>query len=263
LITSKQNLLVKHVKALHQRKIREESNQYFVEGVKLVYESLKERQNVSFFLYAEDFDIESFKETYSQELNVSKFYELSRHVFDYVSDCETPQGILAVVNKSEFIMEDILKKDSFLLVFLDEVREPGNVGAIIRTIDAAGADALVLLGGCADPYSPKAVRSSMGSIFRVPVFKFQAPSEILPRIKESGTHLIVSNTHGENLFKWQGGFVKTALVIGNESRGIRDEIVEIASSIVSIPMNKKTESLNAATAAGLLVYEVFRKKEFS
>ncbi len=137
------------------------------------------------------------------------------------------------------------------------------MGTIIRTLDAAGADGLVLLGGCADPYSPKTVRATMGSIFRVTVCEIDNNAEFFDNLRTLDTHIMVGHVQGEDLFKWQGGFKKIALVIGNESNGVQSKIRDLASSTVTVPMGGNTESLNAATAAGLMIYEIYRKKHYS
>lgn len=263
LITSKQNPIVRHVRALHNKKHREENRQFFVEGVKLIQEAIKEGVSISFLLFSDDFDYNEFIMQSEESIDHINTFRLSGRIFNDISDCSTPQGLIAVINRKDNSISDLLCKDEFFLVILDEVRDPGNVGTIIRTLDAAGSDGLVLLGGCADPYSPKTIRSTMGSIFRVPVHEIDDSKEFFANLKKLGTHIMVGHVKGEDLFAWKGGHERIALVVGNESNGVKEDILRIATSTVTIPMSGKTDSLNAATAAGLMAYEIYRKKHYS
>jgi TrmH family RNA methyltransferase len=261
-ITSKQNPIVRHIRALNSKKYREENQQFFVEGIKLTLEACKEGASISFLLFSDEFDYSKFTEKSEACFEHIKSFRLSRRIFDDISDCSTPQGIIAVINRKDNSISETIGKEEFFLVILDEVRDPGNVGTIIRTLDAAGADGLVLLGGCADPYSPKVVRSTMGSIFRVPVYEIDDYRNFFYDLKNLDAHIMVGHTQGEDLFGWKGGSKRIALVIGNESNGVRPEIRDFSTSTVTIPMSGKTESLNAATAAGLMIYEIYRKKHY-
>lgn len=262
-ITSRRNPVVQYMRALHKKKHREDSQQFFVEGIKLIQEAQREGASISFFLLSEEFDYSSFFKCSDKNIDQIKTYRLSSSIFNDISDCCSPQGIIAVINRKDTPIADILKNEEFFLVVLDEVRDPGNVGAIMRTLDAAGADGLVLLGGCADPYSPKTVRSTMGSIFRVPIFEVDDYKGFFDNLKKIDTNIMVGHTQGEDLFLWHGELKKIALVIGNESNGVSQDICELASGTVRIPMTGNTESLNAAIAASLLIYEVYRKKYYS
>jgi len=263
LITSKQNQIVRHVRALHNKKYREEHRQFFVEGIKLIREAVQEGASLSFLLYSDEFNFNEFISKSKEAFDHIKSYMLSARIFNDISDCSTPQGILAVVNRKITLIEETLRKEKYFLVLLDEVRDPGNLGTIIRILDAAGADGLVLLGSCADPYSPKTVRATMGSVFRVPVYEIDNSHEFFCNLRILNTHIMVGHIYGENLFSWKGGFDKIALVIGNESNGVSLKIRDMASSTVTIPMHGNTESLNAAAAAALMIYEVYRKKHYS
>lgn len=262
LIISKHNPIVRHVRALNNKKYREEKRQFYIEGVKLVQEAIKEGVSISFLLFSDEFDYNEFIMESEVSFGHIQTFRLSGRIFKDISDCSTPQGIIAVINRIDDQISDVLSKEQFFLVILDEVRDPGNVGTIIRTLDAAGADGLVLLGGCADPYSPKTVRSTMGSIFRIPVYEIDDSKEFFANLKKLGTHIMVGHVRGGDLFAWKGGHERIALVIGNESKGVNKDILEVATSTVTIPMSGKTDSLNAATAAGLMVYEVYRKKYY-
>lgn len=252
-ITSPRNPIVKLVKALHLKKYRKSYGMYFVEGIKIVNEAIQEGAPIEKLIFSEDFSIDNLAASVNQFDSVY----VSNGIFKQISDVETPQGVIAIIKKHSKPLLNILQKPSYFLVILDRVQDPGNVGSIIRTLDAAGGDGVVLLEGSADPYNPKTLRSTMGSIFRIPTFEISEPESFIKQLLSTGTHLVASCLDGDNLFCWDGdNYKKIALVIGNESKGIREEIINLASSRVTIPMVGRAESLNASVAAGILVYQI-------
>jgi len=259
-ITSSQNSTIKLVKALHIKKYRDLYGMYFIEGMKMVNEALRERVPIEKFIFSEDFSVDQLDLEHSLEnINEIDSVFVSNNIFKQISDVKSPQGVIAIVKKHLIPFKNILQRSSYFMVVLDRVQDPGNVGSIIRTVDAAGGDAVVLLKGSADPYNPKTLRSTMGSIFRVPVLEIDEFESFMNNLISAGTHLIASCLNGENLFNWNGNYSKIALIIGNESKGISNEIMELASSKVTIPMAGKAESLNASVAAGILIYEIMAK----
>lgn len=258
-ITSSHNPSVKRVKMLHHKKYRDSYGQYLVEGVKMVKEALKQGESIWGLVVAAGFHWQEFKEQLDVDIDGMRVLVVEDRLFESISDTQTPQGIMAVVNKKEYHLEQLLSTPSFFIAVLDQVRDPGNLGTIIRTVDAAGGQGVVLLKGCADPYSPKVVRSTMGSIFRVPVYEVEDHIDFFNKLVRANVHVLVSHLHGSNLFEWSGGYDRVAVVIGNESEGVRQEICGFASSLVKIPMPGGAESLNASVAAGILIYEVLRK----
>ena len=255
-ITSHQNSIVKLVKALHIKKYRETYGMYFIEGIKMVNEAIQEGASIEKLIFSEEFCIDSLAHPIDEFDSVY----VSSSIFKQISHVETPQGVIAIIKKHSIPLQNILQKSSYFLVILDRVQDPGNVGSIIRTLDAAGGDGVVLLEGSADPYNPKTLRSTMGSIFRIPTFEIREPENFIKQLISMGTHLVVSCLDGDNLFCWDGGsYNKIALVIGNESKGIKEEIIDLASSRVTIPMAGRAESLNASVAAGILIYQIMDK----
>lgn len=256
LITSPQNPIVKLVKALHLKKYRNSYGMYFVEGIKIVNEAIQQGVPIEKLIFSEEFCISNLAHP------IDKFNSVyvSKNIFKQISGVETPQGVIAIVKKHSMPLLNILQKPSYFLVVLDRVQDPGNVGSIIRTLDAAGGDGVILLEGCADPYNPKTLRSTMGSIFRVPTFEIGEAESFIKQLISMETHLLASCLDGDNLFCWDGdSHKKIALVIGNESRGVREEIIKSASSRVTIPMAGGAESLNASVAAGILIYQIMHK----
>lgn len=250
MITSKSNDLVKHIKLLMQKKERDLTNEYIVEGKKMVQEAIEMNVNISCIVVCEELFSESI------DFSNHEVIYVSAQVFEFIADTKTPQGILAIVKK-----EDKKQEYSNVIFALDAVQDPGNLGTIIRTLDCAGINTLLLSKKCADVYNPKVIRSTMGAIYRVNVFSDVDLYDELNSLKSSGYEIIVSTLDGaESLFDYsfKGKFV---VVIGNESNGVSKEIRDIADKRVKIPMNGKTESLNAGVAASIIAYEVFRKME--
>ena len=246
LITSKTNELIKHVKSLLQKKYRDEYGEYIVEGIKMVKEAILEKQEISHIIVSENLP-ESF-EFPSAEI-------VSESVFSYLSDTKTPQGVLAVVKKkpSSEVTGDIV-------FVLDHVQDPGNVGTIIRSLDATGITDLIVSEGCADVYSPKVVRSTMGGIFRVNIILVNDQKESLEMLKEKGYSTVATSLDTPSLIYEIDFHQKQAIIIGNESQGVSQEILDLADQKVKIPMQGKAESLNAAVAASVIAYEAVRQR---
>ena len=260
IITSPNNPTVKLTKSLHMKKYRDEHGLYFVEGIKMVREALARNSQVHMLVYSQDFDIQEL-ELDEGNMPVPKIC-VDNIIFSQISDVKTPQGIIGIIKKDKNDTKRILKQDSSFWVILDRVQDPGNMGTIIRTVDAAGGDGVVLLKGCVDPYNPKTIRATMGSIFRVPIVEVHDNQEFFSELRQKDGDILVSAMEGENIFNWRGDRSKgiKALVIGNESKGISEEIRTLATSIISIPIVGGAESLNASVAAGIMIYEIMRKE---
>ena len=238
MIISKQNSLIKEVRSLQSKKFRDSLSRYLVEGVKMVNEAFALGQKVLTVISTEKC---------LEHLNVRdcKVELVSQEVYDSISDEKNPQGVLAVIQKPK--NDFISSKSSCLL--LDGVADPGNMGTIIRTMACAGYKDLYLTPTCADPFSPKAVRSSMSGIYHVNIH--QADVEIL--LKSINLPLVVADMNGKDVFKEKpkGEF---CLVIGNEAHGVSEMVEKHATHTVKIPMEKGMESLNAGVSAGILMY---------
>lgn len=188
-----------------------------------------------------------------------KLYCVSDAVMKKISDTETPQGIIAVCRMQNTTLDKLLAKGEMLLV-LDRVGDPGNLGTMLRTADAAGVGGVVLLKGCVDIYSPKTVRSSMGSLFHVPVVNGIDEEKFIVEAKEAGYELLVTSLEGaDNLYKADLGG-RIAFVMGNEASGVSANLLERADKRVYIPMAGRAESLNVAMAAGIVMFEALRRR---
>lgn len=244
-IVSRSNPLVKELASLKEKKYRRQSGKFLVEGLKMVQECLQSGVKVSRMIVREDFER-------GAELARGHGLEcvvLGRDAFAAVCDEKTPQGIAA----EAFIPQYGLRAPQKSCLLLDGVSDPANVGAIVRTANAAGYTEIYCIG-CADPFSPKSVRASMSGAFFV---RFMAGSaeEALSALR--GVPLLAADMDGENVFSFRPP-EKFCLCIGNEGNGLSDEVKRAADHTVKIPMGAHTESLNAAVSAGILMYELKR-----
>ena len=236
LITSKNNPLVKELSALKEKKFRRARGSFLVEGAKMVRECVLSGMEIIRLAVREDY----LGETYGLETVI-----LGTEAFKAVADEKTPQGILAEVKIPVHAIEPPQKR----CLLLDGVADPANVGAIIRTAVAAGYEELYLVD-CADAFSPKSVRASMSGVFFAKLMQ-GTREELLAALE--GVSLIAADMNGENVFTFRAP-EKYCLCIGSESNGLSDRLRAAASYTVKIPMDARTESLNAAVSAGILMY---------
>ncbi len=245
-ITSTQNAFIKKVKSLHAKKGREQQRLFLVEGEKCVSELLAYRPEHLEVLIVED---GCHTQTAERALAMGcRVCTVSTHVMAALCDCKTPQGIAAVAS---FLPQPDI--EGGLIVALDDVQDPQNVGAIIRTADAAGCAGIVLSPGCADCYAPKSVRASMGSLFHLPV-RCEELGACAERLLKRGYSIVCADIGGEEDFSLDAE--ETCLVIGNESRGVSEKMLALSKHRIRIPMRGRAQSLNAAVAAGILIYKI-------
>ncbi len=261
-ITSSSNNTIKHVKSLKKKKYRERYNEFIVEGLRILEHGIKNNAMFSGIFYSDEFEdnLEASKLlSYINEKDIP-VYKLDRKIFKEIADTENPQGILATVIKKDYQIHNIINKDNFTIVILDRLQDPGNLGTIIRTSDAAGVDAVVITKGCVDVYNEKTVRSTMGSIFTIPILKIDDINDFIDNLIEKKIN-IVSTTLDSNFYHYDINYgKKNAIIIGNEGNGIDEEIIHKSNIKVKIPMMGKAESLNASVAAGIIIYETLRQK---
>jgi len=259
-ITSGQNPVIKEIKALKEKRYRDQKGLYFIEGIRFIEEAIKEKELISKVLVSEKIkEVKGGKEILKQleEEEIGNIYTVPNKLYLEVTDTENPQGILAVMRKKSVSVESVYDDKNFFVV-LDSIQDPGNMGTIIRTADAAGATAVIVSKGCVDVYNPKVLRATMGSIFHLPICYSENLLETLQSLKDRGIVLCAAHLRGsKNYFdlNYKGN---VAIIVGNEANGITDSVADLSDELVKIPMEGKSESLNASVAAGLLIYEVFR-----
>lgn len=257
-LTGLQNPQVKAAAELKQKKYRQQQGLFLAEGLRTVEEAVHSKTVVSIFYTAIDDDRTRcvLEEAAAQQL---KLYCVSDAVMKKIADTDTPQGIIAVCKVQDVTLDKLLSKGEMLLV-LDRVGDPGNLGTMLRTADAAGIGGVVLLKGCVDIYAPKTVRSSMGSLFHVPVVSSVAEDKFIAEAKDAGYELLVTSLEGaDNLYKADLGG-RIAFVMGNEAGGVSASLLERADKRVFIPMAGRAESLNVAMAAGIVMFEALRRR---
>lgn len=260
-IASAQNPVIKEIKSLKKKKDREEKGLFFIEGLRFVNEAFDENIEVISVLMSEQFTSgdDGRKLLSAGTAGKYKCYILPDNLFKEISDTENPQGIMAVVKARRYKLEELVN-GCRLLVVLDSIQDPGNMGTIIRTADAAGADGVILSKGCVDLYNPKVLRSTMGSIFHLPVYISDNLVETVSLLKSKGIFTIAAHLKGGKNFYDLDMKDATAIIIGNEANGISDEVAGCADELVRIPMPGRAESLNASVAAGLMIYEAVRQR---
>lgn len=247
ILTSKNNPLIRETASLKEKKGRKELNMFLVEGRKMSLECEKSDLEIECAFLSETYDGEAPK-------TATRTVRVSEDVLRYLSDEKTPQGIVCRVR----IPDTGLTAPKGRCLLLDGVADPGNVGTILRTANAAGYTQAYLTNDCADPFSPKSVRASMSGVFFTKVCRGER-EEILSVLE--GMPIIVADMNGKNLFSYPVP-EKFALVIGNEGNGVSDVVKASATDTVRIPMRKTQESLNAAISAGIMMY-FLQKNEFS
>lgn len=257
-ISSKDNETIKYIKKLKEKKHREETNCYIIEGIKLVKEAIEENAKIKYIVICEDCDdAVKLEQNLLYDIAKNNCLYVTKKLFLSISDVTTPQGVLAVIEKKKGT-EQIDYNDD-IIVALDGIQDPGNLGTILRIVDSANLKQIILSKNSADPYNPKVVRSTMGAIFRVNIIEAEDLAEILKEIKKHNFDVVVTSLETEESI-YNLEYKNKIIVIGNEANGVSKEIQEIADKKVKIPMLGKTESLNASVATGIMVYEYVRGK---
>lgn len=249
-ITSRQNPLITRLRRLGaEKKTRRAQGVFLCEGTKLVGEALRWGPPPELLAVAEG-------TAPPAELPAGvRVVEVPEALLRAVSTVETPQGMLAVCRTPDTAPPETLPEGRLLV--LDGVQDPGNVGTILRTLDAFDADGLLLTGGCADPYGWKAVRSSMGAVFRRPIYS-DTPEELAALLHRSGLPLYGAALREDTVDARQADYTRCTLAIGSEGRGLSREVLDLCDQTIRIPMSDRCESLNAAIAAAVLLWESWR-----
>ena len=243
---------------MHERRHREETGRFLVDGVRLVEEALRAAAPVEHLLVAADPENPRLAALLDEARGRGiPIVDVAPHVLAAVSEVETPQGVVAVVRRTPAALEPLLVRLDLLLLIVDRVQDPGNLGTMIRTADAAGASAVVLLPGTVDPLNPKVVRASMGSLFYLPVTEWSG-ERLRTALHERGVRLVATDAGGTVDFRDTDYRRPLAIAVGNEGEGLSREWREAADAVVRIPIFGRAESLNVAVAAALVLYEAGR-----
>lgn len=253
MITTSQNKQVKRILKLKKSaKERRKEQLFIVEGIRMFEEIPKDR-------ICKVYVTEEFHKAHQELFSEEKPELVSPQVMKEISDTMTPQGVLALVKIKESRMEQLAQNGALLLV-LENLQDPGNLGTILRTGEGAGVTGIIMSRDTVDIYNPKVIRSTMGSIFRVPFVYADDMDQVMEFLKKNHVTAYAAHLDGTNYTK-EDYRKSSAFFIGNEGNGLSEELTRAADRKIKIPMSGNVESLNAAMAAGLLMYEARRQRE--
>lgn len=253
MITSKSNTKIKSlIKCMKNTKERKKQDVFLVEGIRMFSE-------IPAPIHVETFVTEECYEKH-QALFRDMVYELvSEQVMDAISDTKTPQGVVSIVKRCHYTVEEVCKGRNPLIMALENLQDPGNLGTIIRTAEGAGVTGILMSRDTVDVYNPKVVRATMGSIFRIPFCYVENLAEIVEDLNNRNFTTYSAYLQGNSFYDYD--YQKpTIFCIGNEGNGLSKEILKAATYKITIPMKGKVESLNAATASTVLMYEALRQR---
>ncbi|MGV8970218.1 MAG: TrmH family RNA methyltransferase [Microbacteriaceae bacterium] len=250
---------VRAVAKLAKKEARLQTGFFLLEGPQAVSEAMAFRPELLVELYATPTALDRYPDIARGAAETDLEIEfVTEQVLESMADTVTPQGIIAVCKQFPTSLKDILAGEPTLLAILEEVRDPGNAGTIIRAADAAGADGVILTGRSVDLYNPKVVRATTGSLFHVPVALAADLSGVLDRVRAAGLSIVAADIKGEDLLvARQAGTLSspTAWLFGNEARGLTDEQLALADRAITVPIYGHAESMNLSTAASVCLYE--------
>jgi len=262
LITSHANLIVKQIRSLRQKKERAKTGLFLVEGIHPVGEAVEAAWHIETLVYSPDLLTSDYaRHLVDKQIRMgSRCVALASDLFTSISDKDNPQGILAVVQQRHTGLGDIKPEKIALGTAAVSPQDPGNIGTILRTLDAVGADGLFILDGGVDLFHPSVVRASMGALFWKIVVQASF-DEFLAWSQRTGFQLVGSSAHAKTDYReFQRGDSPTILLLGNEQKGLSPEHLAACDVVVSMPMKGRVSSLNLAVAAGVLLYQFMEKK---
>ena len=258
IITSKDNEIIKNIRKLKEKKYRDLSNSYIIEGIKLIKEAIVESKQIKQIIVCEEnINNGGIDQKLLYEIAKYECIYVTKKIFSLISDVQNPQGIMAVIEKQN--SEDNIDYKEDVIVVLDGIQDPGNLGTILRTIDSVGLKQVIVSKETADAYNPKVVRSTMGAIFRVNIIESDNLIETLKNLKKHKYKVMATSLETNNNI-YDVYYNKKVIVIGNEANGVSQEILDFADEKIKIPMLGRTESLNASVATSIILYEYVRRK---
>jgi RNA methyltransferase, TrmH family len=264
-IISPANPMLKRIRRLRSRKHREREGVFFVEGIQSVFQAARNEAEIEAIVFAPDL-LRSDRATrmvWELRQHGTRVVTVSPEAFESVAERENPSGLGAIVKAHAATLERLQVTSDSIFVALDQVEKPGNVGSIIRSVDGAGADGVIVIGDSTDPYHPTAVKASMGTLFSVPVTTAPTVDDVLVWAEQQGLHTVGTSAHADTTC-WSTRFeLPTLLLFGNEGSGLGQAVLRRTAKSVSIPMSGTATSLNLAVAVGIVLYEVRRQQTLS
>lgn len=258
MISSESNGQIKELSKLQkQSRFRRKQQVFVVEGIKMLQEAAGHGKLQKIYLSEEKYaalssDLSALLEEYEYEV-------VTDTVFHKVSDTVTPQGVLGLVTIPQYSLDDMLQQERRNYILLDDLRDPGNLGTIMRTAEGAGMSGVILSSGSVDLFNPKVVRSTMGAIFRMPYCYVDSMPETVRKIREVGCEIYAAAMEGSMVYDEPDYTAGAAVVIGNEANGVSDAVLQEKPVNIRIPMEGELESLNAAVSAAVIMYEIHRQ----
>jgi RNA methyltransferase, TrmH family len=257
-IESSKNPTIRALAELKERKARDKEQRYLIEGTREIYRAIQAGEALQTLVYVKELLDKQAQELIQKQKHLEHL-ELSREPFSKLSLRQNPDGFIAVAKMKHKRLADVPLSSNPLVLIIEGLEKPGNIGALLRTADAANLDAIFVTGKGTDLYNPNVIRSSMGSLFSRPVIASD-DAELIAFLKPKNFNIIAATPHTEHRY-WQEDFRgATAIVLGTEDAGLSKIWLEAATTQVTIPMNGMADSLNVATAGALLMYEALRQR---
>lgn len=245
------NNRIKELIALRDKsKARKEAGMYIVEGPKMCEEAPVD-------MVVDTFVTHKCLESNRTWLDKRNYEVVEERVYEKLSDTKTPQGVMSVIRQPKYSLDEMVKEGN-LYVILEDIQDPGNMGTIVRTAEGAGVAGIIMTKGCVDIFNPKTIRSTMGSVYRVPFVYVDDIAEAIAKVKGAGISIYAAHLKGEQYYD-EIKYERAAFLIGNEGNGLKDETAAMADTYIKIPMSGQVESLNAAVATSVLMYEHSRQ----
>ncbi|MFC1559540.1 TrmH family RNA methyltransferase [Candidatus Margulisiibacteriota bacterium] len=266
MISSLTNPKIKYVSSLKKGKAGK-SSEFIIEGVHLAEEAVSAQQagkcRITLIIYSKKFSISGEGSSILSRLVDAgiKPEEVSEKVIKHLTNVESPQGIVGVVENIEPDIGEFFNAEDPLILILDGLQDPGNLGTIIRSANAFGVSGIIMTADTVSPYNPKVIRGTAGAIFNIGLSSIKDLNDVSQALKRRGVRLIATTADAPKMLSEADLKGPAAIMIGNEGKGIRPENVEMADEVVSIPMVGETESLNAAVSASIVLYEVLRQRK--
>ncbi|MGO1369614.1 MAG: TrmH family RNA methyltransferase [Senegalia sp. (in: firmicutes)] len=259
-IKSSSNKIIKEVKSLDNKKNRFKKGLFIIEGIRIIEDAIKSHEDIKYILYSDKlFDVKNGKELFNYVGNEYETYKIDHNLFKDISDTENTQGIIAVLSMKNHEIKDMIKDGTFIVI-LDKLQDPGNMGTIIRSADALGASGIIVSKGSVDIYNQKVLRSTMGSLFHMPIVQLEDTKEVILGLKNNNVKILATTLNHAKYCYDINLKEDIAIVIGNEGNGLDEEICDLSDENIIIPMDGKSESLNVAMASSIIMYEVLRQR---
>ena len=265
-INSPDNITIKDAAKLSVKKYRDEQACYIAEGPNIIREAIEQEIALRALFFVDSKTIPDSRKSELRQLTTKAAeigvitYLLRADAFSRIAQTDTSQGVAAIVEKRKYTEEEFFKKKGGNILVLDRVQDPGNIGTLLRTAEAAGLSGVMLLKGCGDVYSPKTVRAAAGTLFRLPLLFADTPSEAIRILRKNEKRIYATAAAADTVYFDCSLSKDAAIIIGNEGNGVADEFLQKADCLLSIPMEGHTESLNAALAGGIIMYEALRQR---